>query len=182
MVIGSPGAGKSTVTKKLHAVSGLPIIHLDDHYWLEQWKRPTEEFWLQKLRELVAQEKWIIDGNYFSCLDIRLHAADVVIFLDIPTSVCLMRVCIRAMKWLIKMDRESMPLKVRCDVSSHRNKFKVSRDFLSLISLIFFYKIKLRPVIMKKLSSSKARIFILKNSHEIYRFLKDFPLIFQAKL
>lgn len=33
VVIGCPGAGKSTFSRKLHAVTNLPLFHLDALYW-----------------------------------------------------------------------------------------------------------------------------------------------------
>ena len=63
MVIGSCGAGKSTLAKKIHDLTQLPLIHLDKAYWQAGWIEPDPEAWRQKNAELVAGDRWIIDGN-----------------------------------------------------------------------------------------------------------------------
>ena len=92
MVIGSPGAGKSTLARTLAARTGLPLIHLDAHYHLPGWVEPPEDQWQVRLRELVAGKSWIIDGNFGGSMAMRLARADTVIWLDYPTWVCLRRV------------------------------------------------------------------------------------------
>lgn len=41
---------------------------------------------------LTAMDRWIIDGNYSSTLDIRLERADTVIVLGFPRWRCMLRV------------------------------------------------------------------------------------------
>lgn len=92
LVIGSPGAGKSTFARALAIRAGLPLIHLDAHYHLPGWIEPPEAMWQERLRDLVAGDRWIIDGNYGGSMAMRLARADTVIWLDYPTLVCLGRV------------------------------------------------------------------------------------------
>ena len=85
LVIGSPGAGKSILAAKLSAVTGLPLIHLDQQYWLPGWVEPDEAAWQVRLREIIAGDRWIIDGNYGGSMTLRLTRADTVIYLDYPS-------------------------------------------------------------------------------------------------
>lgn len=41
LIVGSPGAGKSTLAKKLAARTGLPLTHLDDLYWNAGWEKSS---------------------------------------------------------------------------------------------------------------------------------------------
>ncbi|MHA1618588.1 MAG: AAA family ATPase, partial [Promethearchaeota archaeon] len=41
---------------------------------------------------IVAQDRWIIDGNYSRTAELRAKRADMVIFLDFPRRVCIYRV------------------------------------------------------------------------------------------
>lgn len=89
VVIGCPGAGKSTFARRLSAATGLPLFYLD-----RLWHRPdrttvSRETFDARLQEVLAQEAWIIDGNYLRTLEMRLSACDTVFLLDYPTSVCL---------------------------------------------------------------------------------------------
>jgi len=49
--------------------------------------------------DLVKKPQWIIDGNYGGTLEIRLEAADTIIFLDFKRALCLYRVMMRAFKY-----------------------------------------------------------------------------------
>ncbi|MEQ9330114.1 hypothetical protein [Thalassobaculum sp.] len=100
MIVGCPGAGKSTAARRLAARTGLPIVHLDRHYWQPGWTRPESAAWRRKVAELAAQPAWIIDGNYGSTLDIRVAAADTLIHLDFATRVCVWRVLKRTVTGL----------------------------------------------------------------------------------
>ena len=44
LVIGCPGAGKSTLSLELAELSGLPLIHLDKEYWKKHERPHTESF------------------------------------------------------------------------------------------------------------------------------------------
>ena len=89
LVIGSGGAGKSYFAKQLAARTGLPVTHLDALYWYPGWVAQAREAWRAQLGEVVASDRWILDGNYGGTLDLRLAACDTVVFLDLPRWVCL---------------------------------------------------------------------------------------------
>lgn len=89
IVIGCPGSGKSTFSRELHRVTGLPLYHLDMMYWNADKTTVEKTVFCKRLSETVAQDKWIIDGNYGSTMEMRMAACDTVIFLDYPTELCL---------------------------------------------------------------------------------------------
>src|SRR5262245_48601957 len=92
LVIGICGAGKSTFSRALARKTGLPLIHLDKEYWKPGWTGTPKPLWRARVAELVAGDRWIIDGNYGGSLDIRLPRADTVVWFDYPTLLCLRRV------------------------------------------------------------------------------------------
>ncbi|MDG5496818.1 AAA family ATPase [Niveispirillum sp. BGYR6] len=97
LIVGCPGAGKSTLAKELAQITGLPLIHLDQHYWLPGWQRPDDAAWRGTVEALLSQPRWIIDGNYGGTLPQRLALADTLIHLDYPTWLCLWRVICRTL-------------------------------------------------------------------------------------
>ncbi|GGR08356.1 DNA topology modulation protein FlaR [Deinococcus ruber] len=97
LVIGSPGAGKSTFSQQLAARTGLPLTHLDDEYWLPGWVRPAGDVWEARIRDLIAAERWILDGNYTSTVLLRARRAETVIVLAYPRLLCLFRAVRRAL-------------------------------------------------------------------------------------
>lgn len=92
LIVGCPGAGKSTAAKALSEVTGLPVIHLDRHYWQPGWRVPDGDAWRATVDTLAAESSWIMDGNYSGTLTPRLARADTLIHLDYPTALCVWRV------------------------------------------------------------------------------------------
>jgi adenylate kinase family enzyme len=90
-VIGSPGAGKSTLATQLAALTGLPLLHLDQLHWNPGWIESDPAEFRQRLAAVVAAPRWIIDGNYGATLALRLTRADAVVYLDYPVWLCLAR-------------------------------------------------------------------------------------------
>ncbi len=92
VILGCAGSGKSTLARALSDRTGLPAIHLDQHYWQPGWVQPADADWQGRAAALAAGDRWIIDGQYGSTLAGRLARADTVIYLDLPMPLCLARV------------------------------------------------------------------------------------------
>jgi adenylate kinase family enzyme len=99
LVIGPPGAGKSTLATEIASRTGLPLIHLDRHHWRPGWVEADEAEWQIEVAALIAREQWVMDGNYGGTLPARLTRADTVIWLDLPVWLCLARIFHRALKY-----------------------------------------------------------------------------------
>ena len=99
LIIGSGGAGKSTFAARLARRTALPLVHLDALYWRPGWVEPQPAEWEATIDQLIAGEKWILDGNYGRTLERRLARCDTVIFLDLPRRICLMRVFRRRLRF-----------------------------------------------------------------------------------
>lgn len=90
-VIGSPGAGKSTLSRELHEITGLPLVHLDREFWNRGWVEPDKNEFRKRILHRYQEERWIVDGHYASTMDARFARADTVFHLDYPTHICLRR-------------------------------------------------------------------------------------------
>jgi len=104
LVIGCPGAGKSTFARRLRDRTGLPLVYLDRLYWNADRTTVSRETFDARLAEAFAQPRWIIDGNYSRTMPVRLAACDTVFFLDYPTELCL-----AAIRGRVGQAREDIP-------------------------------------------------------------------------
>lgn len=161
VLIGSGGSGKSTLAKQLGERLKIDVYHLDALFWKPNWVGvPKNE------QRLVQREEWIIDGNYGGTMEIRLHAADTIIFLDIPRVVCIYR----AFKRILKYRNKTRPdMAEGCD-----ERFNV--DFFKWI---WNYPKLKKPVILESLDqlskSENKQVIILKSSTEAKKFIERVP-------
>ena len=89
IVLGCPGAGKTTFAQKLRDKSGLPLFHLDAIWHKADRTHISREDFDARLGELLALDAWIVDGNYSRTLERRLAACDTVFLFDLPCEACL---------------------------------------------------------------------------------------------
>ena len=91
LVNGRCGAGKTTVSRKLSELLDVPLYHLDQLHWKHGWIEGSKAELYDALVPIIAQDRWLIDGNYGSTMDLRLSNADTVIYLDYPIPLCFWR-------------------------------------------------------------------------------------------
>ncbi|MFM1563858.1 P-loop NTPase family protein [Helcococcus ovis] len=89
IVIGCPGSGKSTFSRKLHEITQIPLYHLDMMCWNADKTTVDGNTLIERQNEVIKRDEWIIDGNYDSTMELRMNACDTVIFLDYPLELCL---------------------------------------------------------------------------------------------
>lgn len=89
IIVGCPGAGKSTFARKLQKATGLELFHLDAIYWTDESTHISREELILKQKEIFKKDSYIIDGNFKSTLELRLGEADIVFFFDLPEKECI---------------------------------------------------------------------------------------------
>ncbi|RKM59413.1 adenylate kinase [Butyrivibrio sp. CB08] len=104
IVIGCSGSGKSTFSKKLHEITQLPLIHLDNVWWKADRSHISRDEFDQQLDEIMQGEKWIVDGDYSRTYEVRFQKCDTVIFLDYSYDECMNGIIGR-----VGQDRSDMP-------------------------------------------------------------------------
>lgn len=164
LVIGSGGAGKSTFAARLAARTGLPLVHLDALYWKPGWVETPKEEWERTVAEIVARDRWILDGNYGGTLDLRLAACDTAVFLDLPRALCLWRVAKRRVRFH-RRSRPDMP--PGCD----------EQLGLEFVRWIWGYPKTRRPGVLRKLAALRPdqRAVVLRSPAEVEAFLDALP-------
>ena len=95
IVIGCPGAGKSTFARKLRDKTGLPLFYLDMLFHNPDRSTLSREAFDAGLHEILERAEWIIDGNYRRTLPLRFEACTDVFLFDLPVEQCLQNAAAR---------------------------------------------------------------------------------------
>ena len=153
IVIGCPGAGKTTFAQKLRDKSGLPLFHLDAIWHKADRTHISREEFDARLGEILSFDTWIIDGNYSRTLERRLTACDTVFLFDLPCKECLAGAMARIgqkrpdMPWI---DTELDP-KLKREIEEFPNK-----NLPIIYALIDKYKDGKRVVVFKSREEADA--------------------------
>ncbi|MEM6614078.1 MAG: adenylate kinase [Cyanobacteria bacterium P01_C01_bin.72] len=84
-VFGNAGGGKSTLSKRLAEMTGLPLVVLDLIQYKPGGEKISHEEYKTAHNKILKQDCWVIDG--FGSLDTvwkRLEVADTLIYIDLP--------------------------------------------------------------------------------------------------
>jgi adenylate kinase family enzyme len=118
VILGRGASGKSTLANRLGEVTGLPVIELDKLFWLSGMTATPRDQWVNLQENLVAEDRWIMDGDLgpYDAVEVRLRAADTIIFLDFSLVLCAWRAVRRSRersdfwRWLVAYRFESRPI------------------------------------------------------------------------
>lgn len=84
-VFGNAGGGKSTLSKRLSEIAGLPLHVLDKIQFQRGGSEVPHEDYKRIHQQILVTDRWIIDG--FGCMEtlwLRLSEADSLVFVDLP--------------------------------------------------------------------------------------------------
>ncbi len=163
MIIGSGGAGKSTLARQLGEILGLPVIHLDRHFWRPGWVETPRDEWPATVDRLASGARWIIDGNYGGTISRRIAVAQTIIFLDLPAPLCLWRVLKRRVRYHGKTRPDLTP---GCPE-------KIDLEFIKWVC--YDYPSKNRPRLLALLDDCRdeKQVIELRSPRAVRRFLAE---------
>ena len=162
IILGSGGAGKSTLARKLSKIINIQVFHLDKIFWRPNWVSITQEELEGKIQDIIGLDSWIIDGNYSRTMDIRIKEADTIIFLDFPVWTCL---------WGITKRRHMYKNKTRPDMTEGCSEH-LDWEFIKWVAT---FPLKQGKIIYEKLNkcSPNKKVIILKSRKQAGKFLEE---------
>ncbi|WP_318614765.1 topology modulation protein [Sporosarcina sp. YIM B06819] len=165
MVIGvSAGVGKSTFARRLGELTGIEVTHLDRLFWKPNWVEASPEEFLAAQQQVVAQERWIMEGNYAGTVHIRELHVDTVIYLELPLRVCLYRVLKRRVQYHGQ---------TRQDIGEGC-KEKMDKAFLEFIVTTYGARKKTMMERMRRYAEEGKTVHYLKTQRQIQGFLDTY--------
>jgi adenylate kinase family enzyme len=91
LVIGTSCSGKTTLARELSEGCAIPHIELDALFWRPNWTPSPRDEFRYRVAEAVAQEEWVLDGNYSYTQDVTWLRATHLVWLNLPFLVVLWR-------------------------------------------------------------------------------------------
>ncbi len=153
IVIGCPGSGKSTFSRKLGEITKIPLYHLDAIYWNKDCSHISRAKLINEQRKILKNDRFIIDGNFKSTLEIRVKKADLVFFFDLPTDTCIYGATHR------KGNRPEMP----CELPANDE----------LIDFITSFNTDIKPMIDNLLKKYNSNVITFHSHNEADEYLNN---------
>ncbi|WP_079508650.1 hypothetical protein [Mesobacillus jeotgali] len=158
-IIGGPGSGKSYIASKLSKMLGVPSHDLDSLFW----DQDSEYFGSQTppvkrtemLNEVIMEEKWIIEGVYYSWLEESFREADYIFILKTSVFVRDWRIIKRFV--LRKVKLASSPRKENLKTLSDLIKWNHQYDSNNLVEAI------------KLMKPYKDKVIILTKKDDVFK-------------
>jgi len=156
-VMGYSGSGKSTLASFFAKKEELPLLHLDQVNFVDNWQEREGAASKEIVEQFLTQKNWVIDGNYrrFSH-DQRLADADKIYLLLFSRWRCLMRVLKRTMIYF----RKNRP-----DMAANCPE-RLDGDFL--LWILYYGRSKEKQASFQKISEQYAdKVVIIRNQKEL---------------
>jgi adenylate kinase family enzyme len=159
-VVGCGGSGKSHVARSLGEILDAPVTHLDAVFYDDEWNELPQDTFAEAQRGLVAQPRWVRDGNYHSTLQIRLEACDTVVLMDVSTLAALRGVFSRQIR----------------HGAGHQGNGVHNRIHWGVLTYVAAYRRKMRPRVVAKIdqfAAGRADVVFLTSRRAVRRWLEQ---------
>jgi len=96
LVAGVAGSGKTTLARRIEAITGLPHTEIDGLYHGPNWV-PRESFEAE-VESFTAEPRWVTEWQYRSVRQLLAKRADTLVWMDFPLRTTLFRVTRRTLR------------------------------------------------------------------------------------
>lgn len=84
VVVGTTGSGKTTLARALAQAYSLPHTSLDTLHWRPNWQPAPKDEFVRDVQATIAQERWVMEGNYRAVREMIWERADTIVWIDLP--------------------------------------------------------------------------------------------------
>lgn len=162
-ILGSEGCGKSTLAMQLGPLLDIEVLHLSRVFWKPNWifTPPSESEKI--LADWLQKDSWIVEGEDPNTLDIRLAAADTIIFMDFNPLISFWRMLKRQLTYLGR-SRPEMPAEGYPESLSLRR-----------LKGVLTYPFKKRRLVLQKIRqySDGRKVIVLRKQAEVRNLLEE---------
>jgi len=101
-VFGKPGSGKSILSKKIAAATGIKLHALDSVVYKKNGEQVDRKTYDEEHEKILSSDCWIIDGfGPIESFNKRLEVADTLIYIDLPYIISYWLVTKRLLKGFV---------------------------------------------------------------------------------
>ena len=97
-VIGTAGAGKTVLAKRIAERLAVPHVELDAYRHGPNWAETPDPLFRERLARALSGDRWVADGNYRVARDVVWTRATTLVWLDYPLRIVLWRLFWRTMR------------------------------------------------------------------------------------
>lgn len=157
LIMGCPGAGKAKLAAQLGRITGLDVYHIKDDRFSEKHTEAQKAAWREAVAKIIANDSWIIEGTQSITYNMRIEAADTVLFIKQ-----------KPMDSLINYIKRSIKRKF----GRYQHRIGMKRDMLKKI---ISYRKSLGPMVDDLIEQNKDHLTVIffYSEHEIDEYLEN---------
>ena len=100
LIHGVTGSGTTTLARALGAAHGIPVIEVDALAWQPGWVKTPDADLAETAAAVAATDEWILDSAWSAIRPVALPRAELIIGLDLPAVLTLLRLLKRTARRL----------------------------------------------------------------------------------
>lgn len=143
-IIGTSGAGKTTLAKKLAIELNIPAYEYDDIYWNKssgEYSKNTQKMISSLVSAVKSERDWIVEGAYDRRMVPFFEDCSLIIRLKIPYRVCALRIIKRYLLAKIRKTRHKETILNTIELLSFAKRFDNQLNVFFDSNLAFMHKV-----------------------------------------